>query len=67
MNEERKLYYHLKREYRELLNKFPEFKGAHGNLLYLMSIIPEIKSFKNIRRFLRYLGWRNAGMSRYWS
>jgi len=58
VNEANKLYYHLKRKYSCLLEMFPEFKGAYGNLLYLLSLIPEIKSFRSTRSFLVYLGLR---------
>jgi len=58
VNEANKLYKRLKRKYKDLLEKFPEFKGDYGDPLYLLSIIPEIKRFKNTRRFLVYLGLR---------
>jgi len=67
VNEATKLYYRLKKKYKSLLEKFPEFKGTYGNLLYFLGLIPEIESFKSTRSFLRYLGLRNVERNQYWS
>ena len=63
VNEEVKLYYRLKKKYRNVLEMFPEFKGAYGNLLYLLNLIPEIRSFRSTRSFLIYLGLRTRRKS----
>ena len=67
VNKANKLYRHLRKKYKDLLERFPEFKGAYGNLLYFLSIIPEIKSFRSTRSFLRYLGLRNVERHYYWN
>jgi hypothetical protein len=56
-----KQLYLLKRRYSDLLDKFRDIKGLlGGNLLYFLTLIPDISGFKSIRSFLRYLGLRNA-------
>jgi len=67
VNEANKLYGHIKRKYRSVLEMFPEFKGAYGNLLYFLSLIPEIRSFRSTRSFLRYLGLRNVEKHYFWN
>jgi len=58
LNEANKLYKRLKRKYKRILERFPEFEGTYGNLLYFMSLIPEVNSFRGARSFLIYLGLR---------
>jgi hypothetical protein len=56
-----KLFYHLKRKYIDILDKFSDIKGlAGGNLLCFLTLIPEINSFKSLRSFLIYLGLRDS-------
>jgi len=60
--EQVKLLNYLSKKYSKILNKFRDIKGlAGGNLLYLLTLIPEIKSFRSTRSFLIYLGLRGVG------
>jgi len=57
-----KLLYHLKKRYSNIISRFNDIKGlAGGNLLYFLTLIPEIKSFRSAREFLVYLGLRGVG------
>ncbi len=54
-----KLYCNLKKKYSFIFEKFNDIKGlAGGNLLYFLTLIPRIDSFKSARSFLVYLGLR---------
>lgn len=54
-----KLCRNLKKKYSFILEKFEDIKGiAGGNLLYFLTLIPRIDSFKSMRSFLVYLGLR---------
>jgi len=66
--EEMKLLYHLKKRYSNILNLFSDIKGlSGGNLLYFLTLIPDIKSFRSTRSFLRYLGLRNVEVNKLWN
>ena len=68
LSEQMKLLYNLKKKYNNILNLFRDIKGlAGGNLLYFLTLIPEIKSFKSARSFLRYLGLRNVEINKFWN
>jgi len=57
-----KMLYRLKKRYSNILNKFSDIKGlAGGNLLYFLTLIPDIRSFRSTREFLIYLGLRGVG------
>jgi len=63
-----KLLNHLSKKYSELLNKFRDVKGlAGGNLLYFLSLIPHVQSFKSPRNYLVYLGLRATPPRRTWN
>ena len=56
-----KLFYHLKKRYKNILDKFSDIKGlSGGNLLYFLTLMPEFNSFESTRSYLIYLGLRNA-------
>ena len=66
--EEAKLLYYLKRKYRDIINKFIDIKGlSGGNLLYFLTLIPQVRSFRSTRSFLRYLGLRNVEVNKLWN
>lgn len=66
--EQARLSYYLKKRYKSILNKFSDVKGlAGGNLLYFLTLIPEVNSFKSTRSFLRYLGLRNIEVNKLWN
>jgi len=57
--EQAKLLRLLKKRYKSILNKFSDVKGlVGGNLLYFLTLIPDIKNFRSTRSFLIYLGLR---------
>ena len=63
--EQKKLLYHLKKKYKDILYEFSDIRGlSGGNLLYFLTLIPKIDSFKSTRSFLIYLGLRatNRGL-----
>ena len=63
-----KLLYLLKKRYSNILNLFSDIKGlSGGNLLYFLTLIPDIKSFRGTRSFLRYLGLRNIEVNKLWN
>lgn len=57
--EQARLSYYLRKRYKSILDKFSDVKGlAGGNLLYFLTLIPDVNSFRSIRSFLIYLGLR---------
>ncbi len=59
IREQVKLVYTLKRKYKNILDRFSDVEGlGGGNLLYFLTLIPRIDSFKSTRSFLIYLGLR---------
>jgi len=63
-----KLLYHLKKKYKNIIDLFSDSKGlSGGNLLYFLTLIPEVKSFKSTRSLLRYLGLRNVEVNKLWN
>ena len=66
--EQNKLSYYLKKRYRDILDKFSDIKGlSGGNLLYFLTLIQDIKSFRSTRSFLRYLGLRSVEVNKLWN
>jgi len=66
--EQNKLSYYLKKRYRDILEKFSDIKGLSGeNLLYFLTLIPDIKSFRSTRSFLRYLGLKSVEVNKLWN
>jgi len=54
--------------YKGILNLFSDIRGLNGgNLLYFLTLIPEVKRFKSTRSFLRYLGLRNVEVNKLWN
>jgi len=65
ISKQKRISYHLKKRYSDILDKFSDIKGlGGGNLLYFLTLIPKIDSFKSTRSFLIYLGLRatNRGL-----
>ena len=53
---------------RDILEKFSDIKGLSGeNLLYFLTLIPDIKSFRSTRSFLRYLGLKSVEVNKLWN
>jgi len=61
-----RLYYRLKKKYSGILEKF-NIKGLAGELLYFLTLIPDVRSFRSTRSFLIYLGLRATPPRKAWN